>query len=419
MSVLTKGFDTALAARECLQETDRLVKEFGPRLAGTEACSGTAERIAESLRDSSDSVMVEPFRVHPDSFYSYTKILPVSYLLGIVALYAAARFAPIPIIGLVAGIVLMVCQFAFYRHFADRLFSRAEAENVEAVIEPSGTVQRELILSGHHDSAPVARIFAGPFARFYAVAIMAPYVFFVFELGLLLFGLFGGASTPGWTLPCVLAGLPFVVAYFFLVALHRGSPGAGDNLISSVMVAVLGRELAARKPDLLRSTRIRIVSFDAEEAGLRGASYYFRKHAAELKRLPCFHLNFDSLYAVRDLQILTRDINGTIPLSGNLVDIVVDCARESGISLRRFGLIFGAGGTDAAESARCGIPSTTIIAMPTELVRDGLVYHTPSDTTDHIEPGVVESCMRIALRLLERLEAGESGPSLARTARRA
>ena len=54
--------------------------------------------------------------------------------------------------------------------------------------------------------------------------------------------------------------------------------------------------------------------------------------------------------------------------------------------------------------ARTGIRASTIIAMPTAIVRDGLVYHTPRDTADRIEPGAIEACMRIALRFLASLE---------------
>jgi putative aminopeptidase FrvX len=149
------------------------------------------------------------------------------------------------------------------------------------------------------------------------------------------------------------------------------------------------------------------VSFDAEEAGLRGAAAYFRAHAAELKRLPCAHLNFDSLYRLRDLQVFTSDVNGTVRLSRPLVDRLIACAIECGVEMRTFGMVFGGGGTDAAESARAGIPSTSIVALPTEVVRRGLVYHTPRDTVEHIEPAAVEACMRIALRFLAVLETGE------------
>jgi aminopeptidase YwaD len=405
----------ALAAA-CLKRTGRLVRKHGPRLAGTPPCTETAEDIARQARMFADSVRMEPFRVHPGSFYSYMKILPISYLVGMAALFAVGTIGPVAagaagalaVAGLASGISLMIFQFSLYRHVGDALFAPRTAANVEAVVEPVGRAKRELILSGHHDSAPVARIFSGPFSRLYPVAILAPYLFFVGELALLVAFLAGSAApSRGWALPFLLAGLPFVVGYFLLVALRRGTPGAGDNLVSSMMAVGLGKEIAARKASLLASTRIRIVSFDAEEAGLRGASAYFKAHAAELSRLPCVHLNFDSLYRLRDLQVLTSDINGTVGLSPSLAELLVACARECGFAMRTFGMIFGAGGTDAAESARRGIPSTSIIALPTDIFRDRLVYHTMRDTVEQIEPAAVEACLRITLRLLSKLEAGE------------
>ena len=201
-----------------------------------------------------------------------------------------------------------------------------------------------------------------------------------------------------------------VAGYFLLVALRRGSPGAGDNLVSSVLVARLAREIAERKGQLLRSTRLRVVSFDSEEAGLRGAAAYMRSHAKDLERLPCFHLNFDSIYQLEHLQVLTSDINGTVRLSGEMVETLEACALENGLSLGRFGMLFGAGGTDAAESARRGMPATTVIAMPTTIVRDELVYHTPRDTVDRIEPAAVEACMKLGVSYLRRLEQDGRAP---------
>ncbi len=432
----TGGIDIAAAARASLAETARLVARHGARLAGSAACTDTAGDIARDLGEFADAVRLETFPVHPGSFYAYMKILPPAYLAGLVALLAAGPIGrpaavvlgALALAGLLAGIVLMACQFGFYRHLGDRLFTRRTGTNVEAVIEPAAPAQREIILSGHHDSAPVARIFSGPFSRFYAVAILAPYLFYLGEAALLAARVFGApppaGGAPVGALVFLLAGLPFVVGYFFMVDLRRGTPGAGDNLVSSVMVARLGREIAARRDTLLGSTRIRIVSFDAEEAGLRGAAAYFRAHAAELKRLPCFHLNFDSLYRLRDLQVLTSDVNGAVRLSRSLADRLVARARECGIELRTFGMVFGAGATDAAESARAGIPSTTIIGIPTAVVRTGLVYHTPRDTVEHVEPAAVEASLSIALRFLEsftppRRTTAAASPRRSRGVRRA
>jgi aminopeptidase YwaD len=277
MGSKTGRIDVHALGTACRKETDRLVKKHGPRLAGSRSCTEAAEDIARQARTFADSVRVEPFCVHPASFYSYMKILPISYLLGMATLFAAATIGPVAAVaagalamaGLVSGIALMLLQFGFYRYLGDALFAPRTATNIEAVVEPVGRAKRELILSGHHDSAPVARIFSGPFNRLYPVAILAPYLFFAVELALLVAFLAGSAaSSRGWVLPFLLAGLPFVIGYFLLVALRRGTPGAGDNLVSSMMVVGLGKEIASRRASLLASTRIRIVSFDAEEAGL-------------------------------------------------------------------------------------------------------------------------------------------------------
>jgi aminopeptidase YwaD len=396
----------AQASVDVIAETDRLVRRHGSRLAGSAACRAVAEELAAGLRPVADSVVLEEFTVHPRSFYAYTKILPVSYVLGLAALLVGGPARFVPLVLLAAGICLMLAQFGFYRPLGDALFAARTGVNVEARIEPTGPVRRELIISGHHDSAPAARIFEGPFARLYAAAIFAPYVFYLLE-GVLL--ALGRASTAAWIV--LLAGLPVVAQYFLLVAMRRGTPGAGDNLVASVMAVRVAREVAQQRDACATGTRVRIVSFDAEEAGLRGAAAYFARHRAELSLLPCSHLNFDSLFTRADLQVLTSDINGTQPLDRGLVDTVVACARAEGIEVRPYGMLFGAGGTDAAESARCGIPSTTLIAMPTRVMRDGLVYHTRNDTADAIEPGAVAACMSITLRLLREYDAGGPPPA--------
>jgi aminopeptidase YwaD len=405
--------DIPKAARECIGETAALIDRLGPRLAGSPASRDAARALVEGLAGHCDSARLEGFDVHPAAFYSYTKILPIAYALGAIALFLPRAIAIVPTMVLAAGMVIGHCQFGRYLHFPDFLFPRKRAWNVSAVIEPSGTPTGELILSGHHDSAPLARIFSSPFAKFYALAVFLPYVFLFLELGILVARIAGALEAPGaWAIPALAAGIPSVLGYFLLVDTRRGGPGAGDNLVSSAMVARIARELGVEGEGRLKHTRLRVLSFDAEEAGLRGSAAWFREHAGELSRLPCHHLNFDSLYSVRDLQVLTSDVNGIVPLSGEMAAELIGCAAAEGIELKPFAMLFGGGATDAAEGARAGIGASTIIAMPTAIVRDDLVYHTPRDTPDRIEPGVIEACMRIALRYAARLD-GLTGPAAA------
>jgi hypothetical protein len=99
---------------------------------------------------------------------------------------------------------------------------------------------------------------------------------------------------------------------------------------------------------------------------------------------------------------------GVIPIIGLVAGVIVMlCQSAFYVPFPDF-LFRRRTGSDAAEAARVGIPSTTIIAMPTGIVRADLVYHTPRDTVEHIEAAAIEACMRIALRYLSRLDAGET-----------
>ena len=42
--------------------------------------------------------------------------------------------------------------------------------------------------------------------------------------------------------------------------------------------------------------------------------------------------------------------------------------------------------------------------MPTNIIRDGMVYHTLKDTVEHIEPEAVEATLKIALAYILKKE---------------
>jgi hypothetical protein len=107
-----------------------------------------------------------------------------------------------------------------------------------------------------------------------------------------------------------------------------------------------------------------------------------------------------------DLQFLTRDVNGTMALSEDVAKRCQAIAADLGYPSALFPFTFGGGGTDAAEFARIGVPATTILAMPTTWVREGLVYHTTRDTTDNIERGTVKATLEVCHEFIRRLDAG-------------
>ena len=400
--------DTASLVSDCIDYTAALTRRFRSRLTGSRQCAECAAVLHERMQSFCDGARIQRFTLHPGSFYSYTKIIPPFYALGLFMLFFPGPWMIVPALGILAGTAMMACIFGFYLHVFDRFFPSKTGLNVIGTIEPSNEPRQQIILSGHHDSAPVTRLMGPKLLPYLAITITVPYLYFIFEAGLLLYlSLTASAAAPLWSIIAAASGLPITGLYFMGVDTSRGTPGAGDNMIASAMVVLLGERIARTRrkaPSSLRHTRIIIASFDGEEAGLRGAAAYFGAQADGLRRIPAYHLNIDSIYNLAELQVLESDINGSQKLSREMADDIVRIASGQGIRIRPFRMVFGGGGTDAAESARAGIRSTTIIGLPTTVVRRNMVYHTAADTVDHIEPEAVEACLKIIACYIEEKE---------------
>ncbi len=304
-------------------------------------------------------------------------------------------------------------EFGVYRELYDFLYPLKQCQNVHAQLEPQGLVKRQVIISAHHDSAQILNLLS-KHQKLYALKILIPDFILstalIFSWYWLIFSLIYGIS-PAVFLPVKL----FLSAGFFLVlpkfftAKAQGTPGAGDNLVASMLLVELARTLAAQDPgqpgkSSLNHTRLLFVSFDAEESGLRGSRAFVKQHRRQLQSVPTYMLNIDSIYNAKHLQFLISDLNGSLALSKELAEECQALAAGAGLQSRLTRMVFGGGSTDAAELTKVGVQATTMLAMPTDLVRDGLVYHTVKDTVDAIEPEAVRACLEVASRLVEQLD---------------
>jgi hypothetical protein len=92
-------------------------------------------------------------------------------------------------------------------------------------------------------------------------------------------------------------------------------------------------------------------------------------------------------------------MNLTIKLSDSMANDLADIARELGYGVRVARMPWGGGSTDAAAFAMGGIEATCMLAFdlnPGRLPKD-LFYHTLKDTTDAIEPAIVEQAINVTL----------------------
>ena len=411
----------AIASERALARTKAFIDQFGGRLAGSPACEGAARALQADLIRQCGSAALEPFTTRPAAFTNFYRIDAGLYLLGLALLLLGQPLA--------AGLVLLFMvlgaslQFGWYVEFYDRFYPRKTCYNVTAVLEPRGQATRQLIFSGHHDSANELK-FLKKHQKLYALKIVVPD--FIRMLALTFAWVWvGWRAVTGldpyfgaWVLALLIPGTYFVFTKFFLFE-PWAVPGAGDNLIASAMLVELARLLkSSDEPgkSSLEHTRLVFISFDAEEAGLRGSRAWVKAHRRELDALPAWALNIDSIFTAADVQFLISDLNSHVPLDRPLAERCLRIARarlgsldnahlETGrLPERLVPMRFAGGATDAAELAQAGVRATTMIAMPAGVVRDGLAYHTMRDTVEAVEPAAVEACLIVAEGLAREID---------------
>ena len=302
---------------------------------------------------------------------------------------------------LLFGAIYVHLQFYVYRGTFDHFFPKASAHNVYGVIEPVQKADRQVIISGHHDSACVCRYLLRrqklfPFRIFAFVAVY--YAALLAVLFWSVYRLISGADplVSMWIPFAMAAGSVVVIPLYFMYMNRKGSPGAGDNLIASSIALQLARTFGGKKSERpLQHTRLILLSTDAEEAGLKGAKAFVSRHKEELHQIPTSVITLECLYHLDELKFTVNDCNGFVKLSDILAENCNSIAKARGYPTRLIKFPFGGGATDAAEFARAGIDACTILGMSTQLVRDGLVYHTPYVTLETIEPAIVEAVLDI------------------------
>jgi len=375
--------------------TSKIIKKTGPRLAGTDASIEAAHLLEDSLNGFADKVELEEFVVHKGAFLDWIRILVICYCLGIVFLWLQ-----LPIVSAlltIISILILVFQFIFYKHMLDPLYPKRKGLNVVGYLEPVKEAKKQIILSGHHDSARIFNFFIHQ-PKLYNLRVTGGISFIVALLLISIVLIFIPAGIIATVLKAIASAGFLITGQLWFFASKKGTPGAGDNLISSAMALEIGRYFSENK---LEHTRIIVASFDAEEEGLRGASAYAKKHADDFKKIPTYLLNADCLYFLKDLFFLTSDINCSVALSTELAEDLVAIAKKKNYPATHKPIAFLTGGTDAGELAKKGVKATTMLAMPWSNLERANVYHTPNDTIDNIEKAVIDASIDIFITYIE------------------
>lgn len=385
---------------DSLEFVDKIINATGPRLTGSRATKQASELIAKEFAKTCDTSVIEEFKVRPKSFLGFIKVSVTLYVISTILLFF--NFAVWASVGFVMAVFIMVSQFLLYWELFDPLYKQKTGYNVIGTINPPGEVKQQIIVAGHHDSAYEFR-FLTQMPRLYSIRILLAFITIALSIILSIWWAIVKISSGENPLFAEVFRIALVISFVYMVPLYffiknKGTPGAGDNLIASGIAKVMGDIFGGMKQKgnpLIKNTRLILISFDAEEAGLRGSRRYVKKHLSELTSIPTYVVNIDSIYNADLIKFVNLDINSTIRLSDKMVSDLQDVASKLNYPTEVVAVPPGGGATDAASFAQKGIEATTILAMPLDLVRNVVAYHTQNDTIDSIEPEAVARVLNI------------------------
>ncbi len=363
-----------------------IIARFGGRLAGT-AQEDMAQDYVRGLMDGfCDKAFMHRFVAPMEAMHGSLKLFCLVYLAALV-LYQVSL--PLAFVLALANAVFFLGHFLNFRFWLDSLFSGSESSNAIGVIQPRGEVRSTLILSGHGDSTYEyqwwywLKNLGGFLTGLCGIMFLALPLFYGLDL------FFACGSCGYW---CVFLCLSPVLAVFFFMRSGRVVPGAQDNL-SGVAVAMgagevlSGRldEKGTRKP-LLEHTRVMIVSFGAEEAGIRGSFAFVKDFSDILDKSGTVCINADGIMRQKDLRIIKAEYNPMVFYPKDLADKLSKAFSACGQEPKTGRMAIGA--TDAAPFARHGIPSITIVGIPIHKMDP--TYHTRLDRPEFVMPDALE-----------------------------
>ncbi|MEM3586719.1 MAG: M28 family peptidase [Candidatus Jordarchaeaceae archaeon] len=401
-----------------------ICNEIGPRASGTREEELAGNRIEEELKKFCDETHQEEYTSSPTAFLGFIRYGAILITLGIVLYWFSllidiGRLQVDSNLALVSSIIASILSvFAVsyfilevmrYKELVDFLFPKRKSKNVIGTINPTGEVKHTVIFAGHHDSAYEFNIF-------YYLKNIGAATIFIGYVGSIVFSIICVLKTISYFFlsPSILRVLFIGFGIFFVclapisiiyVFFHSYKPvlGAFDNLSAVAVVVGIGKYLSKNRnnPEIYpKHTRIQLVSFAGEEAGLRGSKRYVKTHYKELKETGAILINMDGIATKDNITILKKETLIGAKHNPEICATLLKIAQEQGIKARLGALPFGA--TDAAAFSLKKLPATTISSE--DFSRLPKFYHTRLDTPEVVEKEALEQVLQICLQYMKYID---------------
>jgi aminopeptidase YwaD len=305
------------------------------------------------------------------------------------------------------GLIMLILELVRYREFIDFLYLPEQGENIVGTIRPCGETKRRVIISAHLDSAyefRLWRMFGTAAIPLMGLAMLGIVMAIAGSLAKTI-GYLGGSdhATAFTIVGAVMAAFTPVVALFLFFLSNKAVPGAMDDMAGLAVVDATGRylhESRSRGDFYPENTEVVLLATSSEEAGLRGAKRYVKKHLAELRSTPTYGIFLESTADERHLTVATGELFTGAKHNQGLVEIARNVAAGHGRPIKVKTIPLGA--TDASAFSKRGVRSISLLSQDTTRLVPN--YHTREDTPEHVRPEALSVTLQMVLEMIQRID---------------
>ncbi|MCL2508638.1 MAG: M28 family metallopeptidase [Oscillospiraceae bacterium] len=380
---------------------------FKKRAPGTQSERDAQAFFKDELGKLSDDVIMEDFTLHPHAFMGFIPVTAV-FLLASVALYwfggSSLAVSVIRVVLPLLAVLMFIVEFMMYRELVDVFFPKRISRNVYATRKPKGEVKRRIIFGGHTDAAyewtyalhGQIKALATVIGSAVVSMIIVTAVNIAFFVKTLMssdpIAIEGIWKTLGIVMLCCI---PSAIAISLFTNWRVIVDGANDNLSANYIAMSVLKEM--QDNDFrFENTEVACLLTGSEEAGLRGAEAFARKHKQDLSEIETVFIAMDTMREVDQLMIYTRGCTGTVKNSDAVGRLLHEAGMNCGIDMPIAGLYPGA--VDAEAFSRNGLLAAGFNGVNHN---PQLYYHTRHDTPDNISPECIELSLKICLEAAE------------------
>ena len=385
-----------------LELIKEIIERFGGRSAGSSQEREAQLFFKEKLKEFCSDVRVHEFSSALTGWMGSLKFFCAILYFNLILFWISI---PVATLLSVANAVFFIGHFAAYRDWLDFLFPKLKSLNITGVLEPQEEAKSTIIVSGHIDSVFEFKWWYKLKQFGATLSVLSGFLFVLLALFfLILFAAgYNASALPTWSKIVWFGFLAISPILVTLFNIHGKNvvDGAIDNLSGVAVAFGVGKEFADSASfgkSTLLNTRLKLVSFGCEEAGLRGAKAYVEDHLEEMRNEKAILLNVDGIKEKKELRILTGETWTLVKYPQDLIEKVEESFIACNVPVIKTGLHVGA--TDSSAFAWKNIPAVGLIGMTSDVLDP--CYHTRLDVVENLNPDGIESLKEVLVHFINQ-----------------